>query len=121
MERRILIVEDEEDILVEVSFILTKKGYNVIKCSDGEQALFLVKQEKPDMIILDLFLPKMSGIDVSRAIKMDDELKNIPILILTASVDNIAEKAVIAMADDYLIKPFEYLQLLDKITALIKE
>lgn len=74
MKKKILVVEDEEDILVEISFILKKKGYSVIKAVDGRQALALVKKEKPDMIILDLFLPEMDGVTVSRTIKADDYL-----------------------------------------------
>ncbi|MCX7716418.1 MAG: response regulator [Endomicrobia bacterium] len=118
--KRILIVDDEPDILKVTVFRIKKAGYEVITATDGKQGLEMVKTEKPDMIFLDLGLPTMNGAEVCKALKSDEELKKIPIVIFSASSDKAAAIATEAEADDLLIKPFEPEELLAKIQKFIR-
>jgi DNA-binding response OmpR family regulator len=119
MAKKILVVEDEPDILRVVEFIFKKKGYHVFSATDGKQALDLAKRCSPDLVILDFFLPVMSGKEVSSSLKADENLKDIPVLLLTASADDIETKARECQVDDYLLKPFEYGELIEKAEKLL--
>ena len=119
MGKKILVVEDEPDVLKIIDFILKKKGYQVITAVDGQEAIEKAREFLPELIILDFFLPLMSGKEVSEHLKADQALRFIPLLLLTASAENIQEKARECRADDYLLKPFEYLELLGKIEKLL--
>lgn len=120
MNKTILVVDDEPDILKEISFILEKYGFTVYTGINGQEAIDLAEKFKPDLIILDVFMPCVSGSQAGRAIKQRDSLKHIPVILLTASIDNIEEKRIECMADDYIFKPFDYQELLKKIDKLIK-
>lgn len=119
MAKTILVVDDEKDILTELEFILRKKGFEVITAVNGQQALGLVKKSKPDLIILDLFMPIVGGVQFGKEIKTNAETKNIPVILLTASVDNVEEKRIECMADAYVLKPFDYREVMEKIYKLI--
>jgi len=119
MAKTILIVDDEKDILTELEFILRKKGFEVVTAANGQQALELVKKNKPDLIILDLFMPIVGGVQFGKEIKTSAETKNIPVILLTASVDNVEEKRIECMADTYVLKPFDYREIMEKIYKLI--
>jgi len=106
MAKRILIVDDEPDLLKVVAVRLQKSGYEVMTAVDGQEALDLLQKDVPDLIFLDLRLPRISGYDVCMHIKSDERLKAIPVILFTASTERIAEKAKEAGADGYLIKPF---------------
>lgn len=117
---RILLVDDEPDLVQMVSVRLSASGYEVIPAYDGRQALDQVKQVKPDLIILDLMLPKLDGYKVCRLLKFDERTKGIPILIFTARAQ--VEDVTLATecgADAYLTKPFEAKALLEKIQELL--
>lgn len=120
MDKTILIVDDESDILRELSFILKKNGFRVYEGINGQECLNLSKQYKPNLIILDLYMPVLDGIAAAKIIKNDEELKSIPIILLTASIDNIKEKQKECSANDYVFKPFDYHELLKKINKLIQ-
>jgi CheY-like chemotaxis protein len=120
MNKKIVVVDDEPDILKEVSFILEKHGFTVYAGVNGQEAIALAEKIKPDLIILDVFMPCVSGLEAGKIIKQREGLKHIPIILLTASIDNIEEKRLECMADDYVFKPFDYHELLKKITELIK-
>jgi len=83
-KEKILVVDDEEDILELLKFKLSKEGYQVMCAASGEEALRCVRSETPDLIVLDLMLPGMDGIEVARELKNDFHTKNIPIVMLTA-------------------------------------
>ncbi len=120
MAKRILVIDDEPDILKVVDFRLKKAGYDVITAIDGQEGLDLAKKERPDLIFLDLCLPKVSGEDVCERLKSDEEFKEIPIVFLTASQAlRVAEKAKKFGAQDYLIKPFTPEDLLAKVKKYI--
>ena len=114
MAYKILIVDDEPHIVMVVKVRLEKAGYEVISAGDGREGLDKARTEKPDLILLDLMLPLISGDEVCRTLKADPEYKKIPIIIFTArarQTDN--------CADDIVNKPFDPKQLLEKIAALL--
>ncbi|MFH1305423.1 MAG: response regulator [Candidatus Omnitrophota bacterium] len=118
---KILVVDDEEDILKIVVFRLQTAGYQTVTAADGGSALFCVKEERPDLILLDIRMPIMSGFDVCKQLKSDDEFKNIPIIFLTASnAATVAAKTKQFGADDYLVKPFDPKVLLEKVKKFTK-
>ena len=121
MGKKILVVDDEADILKVVSFRLAKKGYEVLEATDGPEALEIIKNKKPDLVLLDLALPTMSGYEVCKKVKEDEKLKHIPILFLTAiHVDDIQKKMKGYRADGYLIKPFEPEDMIKKVEKFIR-
>jgi len=120
MAKRILIVDDEPDILRVTAFRLKKAGYETSSAVNGQEALDLVRASPPDLILLDLRLPLISGDDVCRQIKADDKLKHIPIILFTASVgQDISERVKAVGADEHIVKPFEPEDLLEKIKKFI--
>jgi len=119
MPKRILVVDDEPDILQVAVFRLKKAGYDVAQAVNGREAIDSIKALRPDLVLLDLRLPEISGFEVCRIIKSDNELRNIPVIIFTASVNGLEEKMKEMGADAYLPKPFEPDQLLEKIKSII--
>ncbi|MFA5337309.1 MAG: response regulator [Candidatus Omnitrophota bacterium] len=118
--KKVLVVDDEVDILKVVSFRLKKAGYEVLTASNGKIALDLISVNRPDLILLDLRMPVMGGEEVCARIKNDALLKDIPIILLTASSGGkIAEKARELGVEDCLVKPFDSDILLKKVQKLI--
>lgn len=120
MKKRILIIEDEKDLIEAVTFRLEDAGYDVITAFDGEDGLEKAKKERPDLIILDLMLPKMNGYKVCGLLKGDSRYSGIPIIIFTAKAqqeDIDLGKEVGANA--YIIKPFEPEDLIGSIEKLL--
>ena len=120
-KEKILVVDDEEDILELVRYNLTREGYNVLCASTGEECLNNAKSKLPDLIILDLMLPGIDGLDVARSLKNDNNTKNIPIIMLTAK----GEEADIVTglelgADDYISKPFSPRILTARVKAVLR-
>ncbi len=116
---KILIVDDEKDIVETLSFMLKTKGYETITAYDGEEGLKLAKEEHPDLIILDVMMPKINGYKICRLLKYDAKYKNIPIVMVTARSQEgdklIGEETG---ADRYITKPFEFSDILDVINEL---
>lgn len=105
-----------------VSMRLQANGYEVLSAADGQQALDKARSEKPDLIILDLMLPKMDGYKVCRMLKFDEKYRHIPIILFTARAQDSDRKVGKEVgADAYLTKPFEPKILLETIKGLIKE
>lgn len=120
MAKKILIVDDEKDLVTLLKERISQAGYEVIAAYDGVEGLKLAKENKPDLIILDLMLPKMDGYMVCSLLKFDSEYKNIPIILLTARAgDSDKTKGVQAGADLYITKPFEPKALLESISKLL--
>ena len=120
MDKTILIVDDEADVLSLLRIRLEAVGYKVLSASSGEKALELLEKNKPDLILLDLLLPRMQGEEVCQWLKSDHKLKHIPVIVLTAHTTRIKETANKICANDYVLKPFEPGELLFKIKKLIK-
>jgi CheY-like chemotaxis protein len=118
--KKILIVDDEPDLLKVTVFRLRQSGYEVISASDGQQGWEKVCNEKPDLVCLDIRMPLMTGDQVCAKIKSEDSLRHIPVLLLTASTQNMQEKIDLCRADGYLSKPFDSQVLLETIRGLIK-
>ena len=121
MLANVLLVEDEKSIVTLIKYNLEKEGFKVFCAETGEDALKIIKEKIPDLVILDWMLPDLSGVEVCRQIKKDKKLKNIPILILTAKGEPDDKiKGLEVGADDYVTKPFNNKELLLRIKSLIK-
>jgi CheY-like chemotaxis protein len=117
---KILLVEDNENNRDMLSRRLQKKGYQVSIAIDGAEAVSLTDRERPDLVLMDMSLPVMSGAEATRAIRDNDAIKGTPILALTASAMRTdREMALAAGCDDYDTKPVDLARLLDKIEALL--
>jgi two-component system, OmpR family, alkaline phosphatase synthesis response regulator PhoP len=119
---KILLVDDEVDILETVGFWLKSKGYDLITAADGNEALNKARKERPDLIVLDLMLPKIDGYKVCRLLKFDEKYKHIPIIMFTARVREADRQLGLETgADAYITKPFEPAMLLRKIEELLEK
>ena len=119
-KKRILIVDDEEDIVNVLRFRLEANNYAVQSASEGQEGLNKARVEKPDLIILDLMLPKLDGYKVCRMLKFDEIYKSIPIIMFTARAQKKDEELGMETgADAYIAKPFESEVLLGKIKELL--
>jgi len=114
--KKILIVDDEADLVETIRFPLELEGFKVLAAYNGEEGLNQARTEKPDLILLDLMLPKLDGYKICRLLKFDDRYKHIPIFMLTAKTqekDKILGKET--GADEYFTKPFDIDELIAKI------
>lgn len=119
--KRILIIEDDRDIVELVRYNLTNEGFQVSAASDGSTGLSVLKKSPPDLLLLDLMLPKLSGLEICREIRRDDSLNRLPILMLTARGDEADRVVGLEMgADDYVTKPFSPRELLARVKALLR-
>ncbi len=120
--KKILIVDDDEDVICSVTSLLEYKGYQVISVRDGDFAIHKVFENKPDLIIMDVMMPRMNGYDVCRTLKVGNSTRSIPVIIVTAKHSGDERKeALDAKADCYIAKPFDNNDLLDKIKELLQE
>jgi DNA-binding response OmpR family regulator len=118
---KILVVDDSPFILEIIETILKDSGFEVITADDGEKALNKAKSELPDLMVLDLMLPKMNGYEVCKLLKSDEKYSNIPIIMLTARVnEDDEEKGRQAGANVYMGKPFELDDLVAKVRELLQ-
>ena len=104
---KILIVDDEEIVRRVLSSLLKKDGYQVMEAEDGEAGVELAKKEDPDVILMDLTMPKMGGLEACRLLKKDEKTKNIPVLVITALGGENKTEAIDAGIDDFVSKPFD--------------
>lgn len=116
----VLVADDDRDILQLVSFRLERADYEVVQANDGEEALRLVKELRPDLAVLDLMMPKLNGYEVIREIRRHEETKAIPVILLTARVQEAdVARGFEAGADDYLKKPFSPQELRARVQAIL--
>ena len=121
MNINILIADDEPNQLELMSFNLSNAGYSIIKAANGKEAIELIENHSPDLIILDWMMPKMSGIEVCRTLRSRSETKQIPIIILSArSEDSDKSLGLDTGADDYISKPFSPKELISRVKALLR-
>jgi len=117
----ILVVEDEDDIRELLRYNLAKEGYRVIGAASGEEALRAVRGSLPDLVLLDLMLPGMDGLEVCRSLKQDPQTRNLPIVMLTAKGEEADIVAGLELgADDYVTKPFSVRVLLARLRAVLR-
>ena len=121
MTASILIIEDEEPIQILLRYNLESEGYRVRASAQGEDTMFLIGEERPDLIVLDWMLPGISGIEVCKMVRAKPEARDIPIIMLTARSEE-AEKVrgLATGADDYLVKPFSVPELLARIKTILR-
>jgi len=120
-KERILVVDDEEDILELLKYNLNREGYKVVSASSGEKCLQKAASEKPDLIVLDLMLPGIDGLEVTKILKNDSNTLHIPIIMLTAKGEEADIVAGLELgADDYVTKPFSPRILIARVRAVIR-
>ena len=116
--RRIVVVEDEDNLLEALRYNLTKEGYEVAVAGDGREGLALATDARPDLVILDIMLPEMDGLDVCRQIRGESD---VPVLMLTAKGEEVDKVVGLELgADDYMVKPFGMRELLARVRALLR-
>jgi len=120
-KERILVVDDEEDLLELVKYNLTKEGFRVAGVGTGEEAIRRARTDLPDLVVLDLLLPNVDGLEVCRVLKNDPRTKHIPVVMLTAKNEEADMVTGLEMgADDYLAKPFSPRVLIARIKAVLR-
>jgi two-component system alkaline phosphatase synthesis response regulator PhoP len=121
MKETILIVEDEKDIVKMLDYNLKKEGFKTLSAHDGEDALDLASKDTPDLIILDLMLPGMDGLEVCKTLKKENRTASIPIIMLTAKSQESDKIVGLELgADDYVTKPFSPRELIARIKAVLR-
>ncbi|HVB55326.1 MAG TPA: response regulator [Candidatus Acidoferrales bacterium] len=119
--KRVLVIEDDKDIVELVKYNLEKDGYQVAASHDGATGLAQIRKSPPDLLVLDLMLPKFSGLDICREIRRDVTLNRLPILILTAKGEEADRVVGLELgADDYVTKPFSPRELVARVKALLR-
>jgi DNA-binding response OmpR family regulator len=120
-QKKILVVDDEVDLVETIRFPLESEGFTVLVSYNGEDALNQARKENPDLILLDIMLPKLDGYKVCRLLKFDERYRNIPILMLTAKTQEKDKTIGLETgADEYITKPFDIDELLEKVRAYLK-
>jgi two-component system, OmpR family, alkaline phosphatase synthesis response regulator PhoP len=121
MAKKIIIIEDEQDIIGLVTHYLEKEGYRVTAIRDGAKGLQQVKSETPDLLILDIMLPEIDGLEICRRVRSDTKVAALPIIMLTAKGEETDRVVGLEVgADDYLTKPFSPKELVARVKALLR-
>ena len=121
MTPHVLVVEDEDSLATLLQYNLQKEGYEVALAGDGEEALLMVDERLPDLVVLDWMLPKVSGVEVCRRLRARPETRNLPIIMLTArGEESDRVRGLDTGADDYLVKPFSMTELTARIRAVLR-
>ena len=120
-KQTILVVDDEKDLLDLIEYNLKKEGFDVIKAEDGQKGIELAREQKPNLVLLDIMMPKMDGLEVCDVMREDKELKGIPIIFLTARSDEKTEvEGLNKGGDDYITKPISTTKLISRIKAVLR-
>jgi DNA-binding response OmpR family regulator len=120
MPKEILIVDDEPSIIVPIQFLMEQQGYNVMVAENGESALDIIYKYKPDLILLDIMLPRIDGYEVCEIVRLDPRYRDIKIIFLTAKGREVEIAKGLALgADAYIIKPFSNTELVAKVKELL--
>jgi len=120
MSNRILIADDEQNIVISLEFLMKREGFQVSVANDGEEALARIRSDKPDLVLLDVMMPKKTGFEVCQEVKSDPALQAVKILMLTAKGrDTEVAKGLAMGADAYMTKPFSTRELVAKVKSLL--
>ena len=120
MSKKILIADDEPNILISLEYLMKREGYRVVLAHDGQEACDLIAREHPDLVLLDVMMPKKTGFEVCHEIRANETFKDMPILLLTAKGrDTDVAKGLAMGANDYMIKPFSTKDLAQKVRDLL--
>ena len=122
MSPKILIVDDEPNIVIPLQFLMEQHGYRVLVAQSGEEALESISKEKPDLVLLDIMLPGVDGFEVCEIVRLNPEWRHTKIIFLTAKGRDVdIAKGMVLGADEYITKPFSNQQIIDAVTKLLKE
>ena len=120
MTHRILIADDEPNILISLEFLMKREGHEVLLARDGREALDTIRRERPELVLLDVMMPVLTGFEVCAAVKGDDELKATKVLMLTAKGRETDIAKGLAMgADAYMTKPFSTRELAERVRSML--
>jgi two-component system alkaline phosphatase synthesis response regulator PhoP len=120
-KQTILVVDDEKDLLDLIEYNLRKEGFDVLKAENGEEGIAMAKEHSPDLVLLDIMMPKMDGLQAVEEMRKDAELKKIPIILLTARSDEKTEvEGLNKGSDDYITKPISTTKLISRIKAVLR-
>ena len=120
MAKTVIVAEDEENIGIALRYLMTDLGYRVLVARDGEEALAMVARSLPDLLLLDVMMPKRDGYDVCQTIRGNPAWRNVKIIMLSAKGRDVdMEKGLALGADDYVTKPFSTRALADKVRAML--
>ena len=120
MPASVLVVDDEANILLSLEFLMKRAGYDVRIARDGEEALAEIKKARPDLVLLDVMMPKRNGFDVCEIIRANPEWRDMRVIMLTAKGRDVErEKGMAVGADDYITKPFSTRDVLDRVGGLL--
>ena len=118
--QKILVVDDEPNIVQSLAFVFNREGFDVASAGDGVQAMSMIRDSKPNLLILDIVMPNKNGYEVCQEIKSDPELKDIQVLMLSSiSKENSRRHAMSQGADDYINKPFSPMQVVTRVKELL--
>jgi DNA-binding response OmpR family regulator len=121
MNKKILIADDEQNIVISLEFLMKREGFEVFVANDGEEAVQRIRAEQPDLVLLDVMMPKKSGFEVCQEVKADPGLSRVRILMLTAKGrDTEVAKGLALGADAYMTKPFSTKELVEKVRSLLE-
>jgi two-component system phosphate regulon response regulator PhoB len=121
VHKKILVADDEPDVLSLVSLNLQRAGFEVLKAEDGESALRIAREQAPALVVLDLMMPGLSGLDVAKQLKQDPKTARIPILMLTARADEVDRIVGLELgADDYVTKPFSPREIVLRVQSVLR-
>jgi DNA-binding response OmpR family regulator len=121
MSKRILVVDDEPNIIISVQFLMSREGFDVSIARDGDEALDAIRSQRPDLVVLDVMMPKRNGFEVCEAVRADPDLAAVRILMLTAKGREADfDKGMKLGADAYLAKPFSTRELVQKVRELLE-
>jgi two-component system, OmpR family, alkaline phosphatase synthesis response regulator PhoP len=122
MASRILIADDEENIVISLEFLMKREGFEVLIAEDGEQAIETIRTEHPDLVLLDVMMPKKSGFEVCQEVRADPSLRSVRILMLTAKGrETEVAKGLALGADAYITKPFSTKELVERVRSMLAE
>ncbi|MBD3617177.1 MAG: response regulator transcription factor [Gracilimonas sp.] len=120
-KKTILVVDDEKDLLDLIEYNLKKEGFDVLKAENGEEGIEIAKKHNPDLVLMDIMMPKMDGMEAVEKMRGDDKLKSIPIIFLTARSDEKTEvEGLNKGGDDYITKPISTTKLISRIKAVMR-
>ncbi|WP_338791320.1 response regulator [Bernardetia sp. Wsw4-3y2] len=117
--KRILIADDEPNILLSLDFLMRKSGYEVFVARDGKEAVEIIKNKKPDAVILDIMMPEMDGYEVCQFIRTHEELKTTKVIFLSAKTQPVDIEKGLKMADSYITKPFSTKDIVNEVKKLV--
>lgn len=120
--KRILVIEDEENIAIALDYLLTREGYEHERIASGGEALPRIRRNRPDLVLLDVMLPEVSGYEICQSMRLDPDLAGVRILMMTARGSSVERHRGLALgADGFISKPFELKELRDELRRLLSD